>query len=118
MNIFGHIYAMFAVLLPFLPPARPAYDSDITISRNFMGRATAEQGYLIRRKSDGYPMVVPIATAVKASGTGDYHIEGKYAGHENSAGFLVNDNAGGELWVPPGFVVVDGSRYEDDRLTP
>jgi len=95
------IAVMFS--LPSFPAARGG-----NVSRG--RRRTTEQGYLIRR-NDGYPMTVNRETVDKAIATGDYIYEGP-ATYETAGGFYFNDDG----YVPGGHIVVDGSKFEDERL--
>ena len=69
-----------------------------------------EQGYLIRRKKDGYPMTVNAKTLSKALGTKDYEYEGR-ATYETAGGFFYNNG-----YIPGGDILVEDCQYQDDRL--
>ena len=80
-------------------------------------RRRTEQAYHIRRKRDGYPMVVNRATVDKAVETDEYIYEGP-ASEDTAGGYFTNDGLStpGGMYVPSGHMVVDGSKYEDERL--
>jgi len=77
----------------------------------------AVQGHVIRKKSNSHEFVVPLDVADLARLTGDYEYLGAAVGEGPTAGgFLVNDGAGGELWIPPGWISDEPIVYFDPRL--
>ncbi len=78
-----------------------------------------ERAYLIFRKIDGYPLIVPetvLKRAVANAGQ-DYELFGRHVGEGPTAsGHYEQDGFGGQIYVPAGCIVNRGELYTDPRL--
>ena len=66
-----------------------------------------ERSYLVRRKSDNYPLTVNDDQLEKALATGDYTLDPNF----EDGGFIYNNT-----YVPPGYRIADGQQKQDQRL--
>ena len=78
---------------------------------------TVERAYIIRRKSDGYPVEVNAEQLKQARKTGDYVVEGRRdCGGYYATGTTYNGKTIDNHYVPKGYRVKEGTKTKDRRL--